>query len=591
MSKRLLLSTCAVLTLCLLTAGVAAAGTAKAAWPSLQTQLAQDRVPAGSALATLIASNQDFQMLRPEEAYDKLAVPPWLRVLWLKEHPDTQYVPGDGSGGYPLVLKEVYEWMVSHPDLQPGPGRGEAQEKRKPTGGPHGVPGPDFNISGGDPYPRSESDIRINPWDPSRIVSASNNIHADGTLAVAYSSDGGSTWKQTTLPRDLAESFQSDPAVDWTSDGTVWATTISVFAATSPVNLYLRSFKSTDGGASWKLDSQISSPSQSSADKQMMWVDHSDQSSYKDTIHVIWHDGRAVFASHHTPGGGWSDPLQISRGETLGTGIGGDIKTDAQGNVYAFWPDTGSRRIYFAKSTDGGQSFSSPVAVSPTFQSFQTILPAQSNRGVLLYVTSAVDASGSNVYAAWTDLSGGKGCTTPFNDPQDNVNSTCKTRIWLAKSTSGGTKWAKAKAINNPASKNDQFNPWLTMDASSGLLGIMYYDTVGLRRTSVNVYFQTSANGGTSWTSPVRVTSAPSDDADFNDGNQYGDYNSLSGVAGRFFPSWTDRRDPTGRESIWTAPILIQSKSCQEAGSTGGSTGLKVFIDNLDDLFAVGCTP
>src|ERR1700760_1630470 len=86
MSKRLLLSTCAVLTLCLLTAGVAAAGTAKAAWPSLQTQLAQDRVPAGSALATLIASNQDFQMLRPEEAYDKLAVPPWLRVLWLKEH-------------------------------------------------------------------------------------------------------------------------------------------------------------------------------------------------------------------------------------------------------------------------------------------------------------------------------------------------------------------------------------------------------------------------------------------------------------------------------------------------------------------------
>ena len=26
-------------------------------------------------------------------------------------------------------------------------------------------------------------------------------------------------------------------------------------------------------------------------------------------------------------------------------------------------------------------------------------------------------------------------------------------------------------------------------------------------------------------------------------GNQYGDYNSLSGYAGTFFPSWTDRRN------------------------------------------------
>jgi hypothetical protein len=590
MSKRLLLSACAMLPLCLLTAGAASAGTAQAAWPSLKTQLDQDNVPAGSALAALIASNQDFQMLRPEESYDKLSVPPWLRVLWLKGHPDTQYVPGDASGGYPLVLSEVHEWMVSHPDLQPGSlGRGEAAEKRTPTG-PHGTPGPDLEILGDTHYPRSESDIRINFWNPSQIVSASNSINTDGTLAIAYSGDGGATWKQTSLPRDLAEAFQSDPTVDWTSDGTAWASAISIFQlGTNDVNLYLHSYKSTDGGATWKMDNTISSPSQSAADKEMLWTDHSDQSPYKDTIHVIWHDGRAVFVSHHTPGGGWSDPLQISRGETLGTGIGADIKTDAQGNVYAFWPDTGSRRIYFAKSTNGGQSFSTPVAVSTTFQSFQTILPAQFDRGVLLYATGAVDPSGTNVYVAWTDLSGAKGCTTPFNDPQNNVSSACKTRIWLAKSTTGGAKWAKAKVINNSTSKNDQFNPWLTMDPTSGLLGIMYYDTIGLKRTSVNVYFQSSANGGTSWYPPVKVTSAPSDDSTMDDGNQYGDYNSLSGFAARFFPSWTDRRSTTVHESVWTAPILIQSKSCQESGS--GSTGLKIFIESLDDLLAVGCAP
>jgi len=538
MSRRFLLSACAALAACLLTAGVAAASPARAAWPSLQRQLAQDRVPAGSPLAKLIAGNQDFQLLRPEEAYDKLAVPAWLRVLWRKEHPDMQYAPGDGSGGYPLVLKEVYEWMVSHPDLQPGSlGRGEALAKKKPSGGPKPTPGPGLSISGAQAPPRAESGIRINFWDPSRVVCASNNLHGAGSLAIFYSSDGAASWKQTVLPRDVTEAFQSDPAVDWTSDGTVWATTISVFS--SPFRLFLHAYNSTDGGATWKFDGTISSPDQSSADKQMMWTDHSEQSPYKDTIHVIWHDGRAVFVSHHTPGGGWSDPLQISRGETIGTGIGSDIKTDALGRVYAFWPDTGSRRIYFAKSVDGGNSFSAPVVVSPTFQSFQTILPAQASRGALTYVTGAVKISGKdvNVYAAWTDLVGGKGCSTPADDPQDNVNSACKARIWFAKSTNGGTKWTKARAINNPSGKNDQFNPWLALDESSGLLGIMYYDSVGGPRTSVNVFFQSSANAGGTWSSPARVSSAPSDDEDFNDPNQFGDYNALSGIAGTFFPS------------------------------------------------------
>jgi len=37
-------------------------------------------------------------------------------------------------------------------------------------------------------------------------------------------------------------------------------------------------------------------------------------------------------------------------------------------------------------------------------------------------------------------------------------------------------------------------------------------------------------------------------------GNQYGDYNSISGALGKFFPSWTDRRNLL-REEIWTASI------------------------------------
>jgi hypothetical protein len=590
MNQRFTLSACALLITGLLTAGAGFAATAatpgatRASWPSLQSQLARDRVPAGSPLAKLIASNQDFQLLRPEEARDKIAVPLWLRVLWRKDHPGLQTAPGDPTGGYPLVLKEVHEWMVSHPDLRPGsPEADVPPAKRAPK--PGFSVGPDGRISGAQSSPRSESDIRVNYWDPSQIISSSNNIHGGGTLAMYYSHDGGATWGQTVLPRDISESFQSDPAVDWTSDGTIWATTISVAASSSPVQLFLRSYQSTDGGATWKRDSTLSAPGQNQADKQMMWVDHSERSLYKDTIHVIWHDGAAVFVTHRPPGGSWSDPLQISGGETLGTGIGSDIKTDSQGRVYAFWPDTGNnlsvsnRRIYFARSTDGGQSFSRPVAVGPTFQAFQSVIPAQSNRAALVYVTGGVYTSGSNtnVYAAWTDLSGAVKCRTPFDDPQDNVNSACKTRIWFSRSTNGGTKWTKPRMINNPAGKNDQFNPWMVVDEATGALGIIYYDTVGESRTSVNVFFQSSTNGGASFSTPLRVSTAPSNDQDFNDANQFGDYNALSGIAGKFFPSWTDRRDQGTKEEIWTAPISVRANaSCRTVNLFAGGAGLGV---------------
>jgi hypothetical protein len=567
MNQRFTPSACALLITGLLTAG-AAAGATRATWPSLESQMAKARVPAGSPLAKLIASNQEFQLLRPEESRDKIAVPPWLRVLWRKQHPQMGYTTNDGTGGYPLVLKEVYEWMVYHPDLRPGRPEPDVPPAKRATPKPSVNVGGDFRISGAQTSPRSESDIRVNYWDPSRIVSASNNIHGGGTLAMYYSSDGGATWGQTVLPRLVEDSFQSDPTVDWTSDGRVWSTTIGV-ALGPPVQLRLRCYVSTDGGATWKLDSSLSGD-QDLTDKQMMWVDHSEASPYKDTIHVIWHNGGDVFVGHRPLGGAWSDPLQISGGETTGTGIGDDIKTDSAGNVYAFWPDTGSRKIYVSRSADGGQSFSRPLAIGSTFQSFQTIIPAQSSRGALTYVTGGVFKSGQTnlVVAAWGDLSGAAGCRTPVNDPFDNVNSACKSRIWFSRSTNGGTKWTKPRMLNNQAGKNDQFNPWMVVDEASGALGIMYYDTVGGPRTSVNVFFQSSTNGGASFNPPVRISTASSDDRDFNDSNQFGDYNALSGIGGTFFPSWTDRRDPNGKEEIWTAPIKLIGRAAAACRAT-----------------------
>jgi hypothetical protein len=86
----------------------------------------------------------------------------------------------------------------------------------------------------------------------------------------------------------------------------------------------------------------------------------------------------------------------------------------------------------------------------------------------------------------------------------------------------------------------------------------MYYDTVGdATRKTTNVYFQSSADGGVTWGAAAKVSTASTDEtiAGADSGNQYGDYNSLSGYAGTFFPTWTDRRN-NAKEEIWVAPVV-----------------------------------
>ena len=82
------------------------------AWPTLDKQLAAGKVVHGSPLDEFIRENQDFGLLRREEANDDLGLPLWIRVYWRRLHPEEEFPADDPTGGYPLSLRETYQAML-----------------------------------------------------------------------------------------------------------------------------------------------------------------------------------------------------------------------------------------------------------------------------------------------------------------------------------------------------------------------------------------------------------------------------------------------------------------------------------------------
>ena len=83
------------------------------------------------------------------------------------------------------------------------------------------------------------------------------------------------------------------------------------------------------------------------------------------------------------------------------------------------------------------------------------------------------------------------------------------------------------------------------------------------------------------WSAPFKVTTASTNEttAGADSGNQYGDYNSLSGIAGTFFPSWTDRRSGASEE-IWTAAILDSTAPVPNFSISAAPTAVSVVQGN-----------
>ncbi len=146
------------------------------------------------------------------------------------------------------------------------------------------------------------------------------------------------------------------------------------------------------------------------------------------------------------------------------------------GKVYFAWifdSATTGRDVYFAKTEDGGRSFTSPKRVDDVEGNV-----AANNPSI------AVDPSG-NPYIVWVD--------GPRNGGPREIR--------LVKSTDGGSTFGPSIVVNDPpplganSVQNDRENPSIAID-QAGNIGIAWKDR---REGAYDIYFARSTDGGTTF--------------------------------------------------------------------------------------------
>ncbi|MCB1043594.1 MAG: exo-alpha-sialidase [Acidobacteria bacterium] len=471
---------------------------------------------------------EDLSVLPDGEFEDTQKIPLFFRVGFRKANPDMRTF---GEGQYPRSAPEVYQLNHGGPLID-----GVFVKHEHRAGVPIVNNGEvDFTSQPGS----AESAISINPMNTNRVVAGIN--WGAGGQGMLYSSDGGASWNFSTV---LSGSC-CDPAVAWSPDGTVaYTVTLSncgVFSACA-VHFY----RSTNNGQTWIGPVAITSGQTS--DKEYIHVDTHPTSPHLGNIYVTWHDNNVLKFARSTNGGTSFDPqIQFAGSQ----GIGSDITSDSAGNIYHFWPSTSNGSIQVAKSTNGGTSFGTPTQVHDTFASFDYPIPSFDNRRAFVYVAADVDLSGGpfhdRIYAVWNDT----------NAPESGTAANNHSLIEVAVSDNGGASWT----ITNPHSLADvltvdRFNPWLEVD-EQGVVHVIFYDTRNdAQRRKPDIYHAASEDGGSTWTTPFRVTAVSSNY--INDSFQWGDYAGLSVVSSRIRPSWTDNRSTVEGYTALMEQMIVQ---------------------------------
>ena len=314
--------------------------------------------------------------------------------------------------------------------------------------------------------PQNETAIAVDPNNPNHVVAAANDYVSrtwsctvsgtpcsalgDAYSGTYFSNDGGQTWCCTaTDPSHLGTLIPGvehltggpydaggDPAVAWDSQGHVYYAGLGFNRTSAPNTVTVSRGTFSGGNLSWSAPTFIN-PTTSPAilnDKEWIAVDSNTSSPFRDRVYVTWtryifnaHTGAyrqspIFFASSSNGGATFTSPKAISGNVLYSQGSRPVVGPD--GALYVFWD--GATRLasldstWVVKSTDGGATWGKPVQISTLHET--EVLGDTAFR--VNSFPAAAAAPNGDLYATWTTEM----------DPGGSV------AVW-SKSTDGGAHW------------------------------------------------------------------------------------------------------------------------------------------------------
>jgi hypothetical protein len=421
-----------------------------------------------------------------------------------------------------------------YPDFPPPPGQGAGQ-----PGEPEGqsmiesLPGSDVWVNQDDPAAhQEETAMAANPTDALNVV----GVWQDPVMSYGWTSDGGATWQSNVVsfPERPGEEYW-DPVVVSDSVGNFYITMGNGGGGFDPAIVVA---KSTDGGQTF-ANPVVVNPGHNDGDKPYLAVDPAN-----DNVYAVWAgtpgDVVTVFFAKSTDGAAtFSSPVQVSDGVNIANGALPAVGPN--GEIYVVWGFAEPHdRLLFDRSLDGGDTWLATDIVVDIYD--QPRSPLNGGFRNPLVPSIAVDRTTGpyrgRIYVVWGDQRHG--------DPD----------ILLSHSDDQGDTWSTPIRVNDDIAGNDadQWFPWIVVD-ENGQVHVVFLD----RRDDPDgylfgAYLATSTDGGATFGPNVRVSDGiygPTDNGFL------GDYiGAAVSPDNRLHPLWPDGR--RGDLDVYTRSIDLE---------------------------------
>src|SRR4051812_36388047 len=220
--------------------------------------------------------------------------------------------------------------------------------------------------------PQSETYITINPANPKQLAAGSNEIFRD-PMRGYFSADGGSSWGGVDLPLPPpiganGIDFGSDPTLAFDSRGRLFYGYIVVFFGNgNGINgTEMAVARSLDGGRTYPAVTffDFQGGTNHFNDKPMITADANPNSPFRDNVYIAWDaasggsTGGGVRLARSTDHGATFTSVRVDNPSGPGRAIGAVPFVARDGTLYVAWNDYAANTIAFARSTDGGVTFS-----------------------------------------------------------------------------------------------------------------------------------------------------------------------------------------------------------------------------------------